>query len=892
MAAMCSSEKYALVTDFAWYIDILVILARTKGIDGHGKHSRNLGPLVSNQIIDVTLRVLPVRPYAIRRMIGLILDGGTCNDKGHFSGTFGLESNVSMMPEVLPVAAFIIGEYSSLIDEAISLEIDGEEEDDELLKYNSFSKGTYHAIIQTETDPSNVDSHSLQTQSIYAQATMKVYAAATCSKRCTDHELEACTNTLAKHLPVYMQSMDTEVQERAFTSFQLLISLDLIEDPVTPPLQSIDSESDVEALSAKEGTPNSTDDLLKLGTGSGNQTKESFTTKVLSDFPLTTSTSGSLATRARAVSDTLKYLFIPEHMKPISSKAQRKKKASAPPHIKAILDNENTAIFSKLFNEGNLRQGRSPRSIESVTFNSQHQAIGVTSIRNSSVSFNKKLDDPFLADLNGSNANVASQNTTNDATTSLNAKHHDPFILNSQSTLDVVESKSFNRFGAIQLDSGCNGSDTGKKKKRKKKNKKQAKDSADLEFLAGMGSMTNNDDAANMIFSRSHQSIIDSDEDDELNEPALAIARNNYKQGPSLKLNGLANIDLTTPLREDEFIPEPKHYVVPNPQSMPAVDERLQSSKRKKGKKSKTSKKSKAANKKEFPATELLDFGGFGTSNNIDVPSSDTAKPTNAINNAFDDLLSLNAPSSLPVPPTLPVSSENKPNQSKRAPTMKIVNFWQQATLKNASSATSFNWDDVLVMYQTHPSKKNLVTLSIKVCNKSSVNTLPNAVITLPEVDTLNLIELGPQDDMDLGKVGPFSISSLDLKGTISVGHHNAQMKVTIPCSTTMSPISLSQDEAILMMNSDEWSSYSSKVQIRSQIDPGTLKSSLMAFLSVSEVGDEMDNSNFMLSAKSTNGAIVLLLVKATKNGLKIDVKSKDKKTAKTLSSDLKKIIM
>jgi hypothetical protein len=167
---ICTSEKYAPVTDFAWHIDILVILARTKGIDGHGKHSRNLGPLVSNQIIDVTLRVLPVRPYAIRRMIGLILDGGTCNDKGHFSGTFGLETNVSMMPEVLSVAAFIILEYSSLINEAISLEIDGEEDYDELLKYNSFSKGTYNAIIQRETDPSNVDSLSLQPLSIYAQA--------------------------------------------------------------------------------------------------------------------------------------------------------------------------------------------------------------------------------------------------------------------------------------------------------------------------------------------------------------------------------------------------------------------------------------------------------------------------------------------------------------------------------------------------------------------------------------------------------------------------------------------------------------------------------------------------------------------------------------------------
>jgi hypothetical protein len=39
-----------------------------------------------------------------------------------------------MMPEVLQVAAFIIGEHSSLIDEEISLEINGEEEDDELLK--------------------------------------------------------------------------------------------------------------------------------------------------------------------------------------------------------------------------------------------------------------------------------------------------------------------------------------------------------------------------------------------------------------------------------------------------------------------------------------------------------------------------------------------------------------------------------------------------------------------------------------------------------------------------------------------------------------------------------------------------------------------------------------
>jgi AP-3 complex subunit delta-1 len=81
---ICSSEKYALVTDFAWYIDVLVILARTKGIDGFGKSGKNLGPLISNQLIDVTLRVLPVRSYSVRRMIGLILDGGNHSQLAFF----------------------------------------------------------------------------------------------------------------------------------------------------------------------------------------------------------------------------------------------------------------------------------------------------------------------------------------------------------------------------------------------------------------------------------------------------------------------------------------------------------------------------------------------------------------------------------------------------------------------------------------------------------------------------------------------------------------------------------------------------------------------------------------------------------------------------------------
>ena len=869
---ICSSEKYALVTDFAWYIDVLVILARTKGIDGHGKNSRNLGPLVSNQIIDVTLRVLPVRSYAVRRMIGLMLDGGMYKDKGIFSGTFGLESNVSMMPEVLPVAAFIIGEYSSLIDEAISLEIEGGEDEDELSKYNTSSKGTYHAIIQAETDPSNIDSLCLHTQSVYAQATMKVFASATHSKKCTDSELEACTKTLTKYLPVYMQSMDAEVQERSFTAFQLLNTLGLVDSPTSPSLQRIDDDESDEEV-GKGGTPNLANDLLNLGIESGKVIKSHtvLNTQSLSDFPMSGSATGTLATKARAVSDTLKYLLTPEHMKPISGKAQRKKKASAPEYIKAILDNENPAIFTKLFNEASLHRGRLPKSIESVSFSSQQKplstSIGVTSISNSTL-LPKTRGDPFLMVHNGINANITPQNATNDPTTSLNAKQHDPFYLNSESKGDADESKA-NRFGAIQLmDSDDNCSDSAKKKKRKKKNKK-AKASE---------SMAND--------------IIDSDDDEGSNEPALAIARQHNKQGSFSKWNNLANIDLTTPLREDEFIPEPKHHVVANRLFTPALEEPLRPSKKKKKDKKSKIKTSKAGNEKKHPTSDLLDFGGFSASSSTGVFSSDTAQPLNAINNAFDDLLSLNAPTSLPTP-ILPGLSENI-----CPPTMNITNsaktlrFWQKASLKNTSTATSFNWDDVHVMYKTYSPKKNLVKLSIKVCNKSSINALPNVIIALPGVDALRLEQVGPQVEMDMGKVGPFSMTLLDLKGSISIGQHTAQIKVNIPSSKTMSPISLSQNDISTMLNSDEWASHSSKVEVHSKIDLGTLKVSLMGFLSASEVGDGLDNSNYILSSKTSDGTIALLLIKATKRGLKIDVKSKDKKTAKALSSDLKKIMM
>ena len=880
--AICSSEKYALITDFAWYIDVLVILARTKSIGGHGKSGKNLGPLISNQITDVTLRVLPVRSYSVRRMIGLILDGGKDNEKGYFSsGTLGVETNASMMPEILPVAAFIIGEYSTLIEEAISMKIDGGDDEDELSHYNDFSKGTYHAVIQKLTDPFNIDRLMARTQSIYIQSALKTFAAGASSNDCPDIELEACAKTLAKYLPVYMQSTDCEVQERAFTAFQLLKSFDIIQLNPPPGLQHITNDegndSDEDSTGTKDNAiSNMTDDLLNLGVGSD---KPIVSTAKTSE-KLTTANnlnSGSIAAKARSAGKILKYLLIPEHMKPVSGKAQLKKISLAPSNVKAIVEKENLDVFAKLLREAN---GRQITSVESVSF-SQQTPVRVTTnanpISNSSAA-PRASNDQFLGMSNSAfNGNAPSG---------------DPFYLNGNPNGDASNAKSQNRFGMIEL-VDSDGGNNAKKKKRKKKSKKTDKliAAADLEFLTGMGNSNNSTNV-----SVAQDSIMDSDDGGD-NEPTLILSRRVDKhQKSTSKMNGLAGIDLTTPLRDDEYIPKPKHHVVSERRisEQPAAKAAPRSGKKKKKEKKKKSTKQETiatATATATTSTDLLDFGVFGVEDNPVVAKSENSHP---INNAFDDLLGLDAPDPPPAPvlpvPTATVTSAHK-SISKNEKTSKSSRLWQKATIK-ASSQISVDWSKVTVVYRTHMSKNGSVKLSLKVHNKSSKKTLQNVTINLPGIDSIMLHNIEPQGTGDAGKVGPFPMQPMDIKGSIAIGGENATIKVTIPSSLTMTPLQLHQEQVASMLSSGNWESYSLKVDIKEGMDDNSLKMKLLQFLLAEEVGDSGDSANYMFASRSNSNAAVIMLFKRSKKGLKIDVKSIDKKLAKALSSDLKKILI
>ncbi|GFH49360.1 hypothetical protein CTEN210_05836 [Chaetoceros tenuissimus] len=859
---ICSSEKYTLVTDFAWYIDVLVILSRTKGIGGHG-NTRNLGPMISHQIMDVTLRVLPVRSYAVRRMIGFILDSGRVN----VGSSFGLESNTNIMPEILPVAAFIVGEYSSLIDEALSME--NESDEDELSRYNSLSKGTYHALIQAETDPSNIASTEEQTQSVYIQSAIKIFASASNSIECSDLELEACVVTLMKHLQVFVQSMDTEVQERASAAFNLLITMGLNTNSSSQPI----IETQTEQIEQ-------TGDLLSLG-----PTKESNMNKVSIDAPTLAKISSSnlsKATRTRNASETLGYLFVPDHMKPISGKAQKKKITSVSTHVKSILNNDNSLVFDNLFQEAHQSKRNSDMTIESVSFNQQMQSRPVKK-REDVHQFQTpthQVEDPFSMnnDLTNvsNNMNTMSSTISNDASTSLNIKKQDPFYLNSQSKVDNDALERGNRFGAIQLMDSDDSDGVTKKKKRKKKNKKNEKlPSIDLEFLEGVGSSN----AAPSM----QQGFIDSDDDD---EPGLAIGRKDNKSSSS-KFNNLAQIDLTTPLRDDEFIPEPKHHVVADRSTANMEESQAKGKKKKKEKKSKSAKKNKDIQNNivapsndvsnNVGSSDLLDFGGMG----ISAPSQPAIQPQNTISSAFEDLLSLDAPPILPSQTSAPAPI-GKMEQTKDH---KAIRFWQKA----ATKSTDARMNDVQVLFKLHSPKSSGVKMSLRVCNNSTAAVSQFSLI-LPGVDPISISQIQPNDHIDLGKVGPFALESLDLKGKISADGCNAHITMSIPL--IMNPVQFEQDQVVSMLDSQEWASSSAKIEAKNQLDLGTVKASFEQFLSAQEVGYSMDNSNYMLASITKEGTVVLFLVKTSKKGFKIDVKSTDKKVAKNLAHVLKTVFI
>ncbi|KAM9104291.1 AP-3 complex subunit delta-1 isoform 2-T2 [Megaptera novaeangliae] len=177
---ICSQSNYQHITNFEWYISILVELTRLEGT----RH----GHLIAAQMLDVAIRVKAIRRFAVSQMSALL-------DSAHLVASSTQRSGIC---EVLYAAAWICGEFSEHLQEP---------------------QQTLEAMLRPKvtTLPGHI-------QAVYVQNVVKLYAAILQQKeRAADTQAaQEVTQLLVERLPQFVQSADLEAQERASCILQLV----------------------------------------------------------------------------------------------------------------------------------------------------------------------------------------------------------------------------------------------------------------------------------------------------------------------------------------------------------------------------------------------------------------------------------------------------------------------------------------------------------------------------------------------------------------------------------------------------------------------------------------------------------------------------------------------
>ncbi|KAJ7109859.1 Ap3d1 protein [Mycena epipterygia] len=179
---ICSQSMYENVTNFEWYLSVLVDLAHVANVD--------IGSQIRDQLVDLVGRVKGVRRYAVKLMYTLLCDDTmlhNARDEGSCS-------------EVLWAAAWICGEYCSELSEP-----------QKLLPY----------LLQSE-----VANLLPEIIAVYIQATSKIFGhwAAEIAQRWDDDDLpevKSMVDLIVGGVREFVNNPHVEVQERAANTLQL-----------------------------------------------------------------------------------------------------------------------------------------------------------------------------------------------------------------------------------------------------------------------------------------------------------------------------------------------------------------------------------------------------------------------------------------------------------------------------------------------------------------------------------------------------------------------------------------------------------------------------------------------------------------------------------------------
>lgn len=194
---ICSQANYQHITNFEWYISILVELTRLEGT----RH----GHLIAAQMLDVAIRVKAIRRFAVSQMSALL-------DSAHLVASSTQRNGIC---EVLYAAAWICGEFSEHLQEP---------------------RHTLEAMLRPKvtTLPGHI-------QAVYVQNVLKLYACVLQQQERAGEPEAALelTQLLAERLPQFVQSADLEVQERASCILQLVKHVQKLQAKAVPVAEEV-----------------------------------------------------------------------------------------------------------------------------------------------------------------------------------------------------------------------------------------------------------------------------------------------------------------------------------------------------------------------------------------------------------------------------------------------------------------------------------------------------------------------------------------------------------------------------------------------------------------------------------------------------------------------------
>ncbi|XP_078574749.1 AP-3 complex subunit delta-1-like isoform X3 [Branchiostoma floridae x Branchiostoma japonicum] len=204
---ICSQNNYQYITNFEWYVSVLVELTRVEGT----RH----GSVIASQMLDVAIRVKAIRAFAVEQMAQLL-------ENSHIVASSAQRNGIC---EVLYAAAWIAGEFSEHLRDP---------------------KGTLEDMLRQK-----VTSLPGHIQAVFVQNIMKLYAAILVKyEEDEDNDgIREVSDLLVEKLPMFVQSGDLEVQERACCILQLMKYVKKLQD------KDVSCADEVSALFAGELNP-------------------------------------------------------------------------------------------------------------------------------------------------------------------------------------------------------------------------------------------------------------------------------------------------------------------------------------------------------------------------------------------------------------------------------------------------------------------------------------------------------------------------------------------------------------------------------------------------------------------------------------------------------------